>query len=143
MKRWSLVSLLLPVLWAASAHAQLTVVTDRDDYTAGEVVLITIHNAGPGVATFASTPGWYIRHVESGECIDGCLGLPMLWDMPAGQTIDVAHDTSLAPDLIGHYEVVLTGMSGDPGSILVAAYELMVPVFDTADTWGGVKSLFR
>lgn len=143
MNRRFLLSLLVLALWAPTSRAQLTVVTDRDRYMAGEVVLITIHNAGPGVATFSSYPAFFIEHVESHHCVAGCVGLPVLWDMAVGETIRASHDTSVEPDLIGHYDVVLTGRSDDPGSIHIARYELMAPVSDTAATWGGIKSLFR
>jgi len=161
MKRCFLFILLLPTLWASAAAAQLTVVTDKTTYTAGEEVQIAIRNAGPSVATFISSPAYFIRHagpsvatfisspayfirhVESGVCIEGCVGLAVLWEMSVGEMLDESYDTSQAPDLIGHHEVVLNGASGDPGSILVAAYELVAPVSDTASTWGGVKSLFR
>jgi len=143
MKRCFLFILLLPTLWASAAAAQLTVVTDKNVYTAGEVVQITIRNAGPSVATFISSPAYFIRHVESGVCIEGCVGLAVLWEMSVGENFDESYDTSQASALIGHHEVVLNGASGDPGSILVAAYELTAPVSDTAATWGGIKSLFR
>jgi hypothetical protein len=135
--------LLSLALWAPAALAQLTVVTDQDQYTAGEVVLITVHNAGPNVATFSSYPGYFIEHVESHQCVDGCVGLPVLWDLAVGETVHASHDTGVEPDLIGTYDVALMGSSGDPGSILIARYELVAPVSATATTWGGIKSLFR
>ena len=137
-------ALLLPaLLWAPAAFGQLTVVTDQANYTVGDMVQVTIHNAGPSVATFVSYPAFAIWHVESGGCVFGCVGLPVVWDLPVGATEQGAHDTGYGPDLPGHYTVSLAGSSGDPGSILTTTYELTAPVAVDLSTWGAVKSLFR
>lgn len=137
-------AVLLPaLLWASAAFGQLTVVTDQADYTVGDIVHVTIHNAGPGVATFVSYPAFAITHVESGDCVFGCVGLPVVWDLPVGGTELGEHDSGAGPDQPGHYTVWLAGTSGDPGSILSTTYELTAPVAADVSTWGAVKSLFR
>ena len=144
MNQRMLRALLLPaLLWAPAAFGQLTVVTDQAGYTVGDLVHVTIHNAGPSVATFVSEPPLVIWHVESGDCVYGCVGLPVVWTVPVGGTVQGVHDTGYGPDLSGHYTVSLAGSSGDPGSILATTYELTAPVAVDASTWGAVKSLFR
>ena len=143
MNRWTLSVLLSALLWAPAALAQLTVVTDHATYNVGDVVSFTIHNAGPGVATFVSDPPFSIWHVESGDCVDGCTGLPVVWTLPAGGTISGQRDTGTGPDLAGHYEISLAGSSSDPGSILSAEYELTAPVAASTAAWGAIKGLFR
>lgn len=144
MNQRTLRAMLLPaLLWAPAAFGQLTVVTDQAGYTVGDMVHVTIHNAGPGVATFVSYPAFSIWHAETGDCVYGCIGLPVVWDLPVGATEAGQHDTGLGPDQPGHYTVSLAGTSGDPGSILTATYELTAPVAADASTWGAVKVLFR
>ncbi|MBK7048412.1 MAG: hypothetical protein IPH48_18310 [bacterium] len=143
MNRWTLSVLLSALLWAPAALAQLTVVTDQATYNVGDVVSFTIHNAGPGVATFVSDPPFSIWHVESGDCVDGCMGLPVVWTLPVGGTISGQRDTGTGPDLAGHYEIALAGSSSDPGSILSAEYEVTAAVAASTETWGAVKGLFR
>ncbi|MBK6734241.1 MAG: hypothetical protein IPG61_09135 [bacterium] len=143
MNRWILSVLLSALLWAPAALAQLTIVTDQAAYHVGDIMSFTIHNAGPGVATFVSDPPFSIWHVESGDCVDGCMGLPVVWTLPAGGTIAVQRDTGVGPDLVGHYEISLAGSSSDPGSILSAEYELTAPVAVSTAAWGAIKGLFR
>lgn len=131
------------LLIASVARAQLTVVTDKTQYSIGEVVHITIHNAGPGEATFFSDPAYSIWHSESGDCVDGCSGLPVVWTLPAGGTINVDRNTGAEPDLVGHYEIGLAGSSPDPGSILGAEYVLLPPVSTTVAPWGTLKGWYR
>jgi hypothetical protein len=143
MNRWTLSVLLSALLWAPAALAQLTVVTDQATYQVGDVVSFTIHNAGPGAATFVSDPPFSIWHVESGDCVDGCMGLPVVWTLPVGGTISGQRDTGTGPDLPGHYEISVAGSSGDPGSILSTEYEVTAAVAASTETWGAVKGLFR
>lgn len=58
------------------ANAQLTVSTDKTEYRYGENVRITIHNAGPTTAMFASVPFYAVRRVSDGECFYGCVACP-------------------------------------------------------------------
>jgi len=134
----------LAVVAAASpAVAQLTVVTDRAEYTVGETVAITIHNAGPSVAQFNSFPAYTLAHVESGACLYGCVGLPVIWDMQPGETLASSRATGNLPDPPGLYRIQLVGTSGDPGSVLTAEYLLSPAVGADASTWGQVKRLFH
>jgi hypothetical protein len=145
MKRWFRF-FLLPLaftLCAPVALAQLTVATDQAKYLVGDVVRITIHNAGPGVATFTSYPGYLIVHVESGLCVAGCVGLPVLWELPAGDLVKETHATGAGPDPAGIYLVTLLGTSPDPGSVLKTSYVLNASVPARYTPWGSIKSLYR
>jgi len=130
---------------AASADAQLSVVTDATQYSQGDVVPITIHNAGPNPAHFNSFPACFIYHLGTMECVYGCLGLPELWELNVGQTIVFEYDPSedAIPDAIGWYRVELNGNSIDPGNILHCDYRVLEIVPVGSDTWGDVKALFR
>lgn len=143
MKQRVLFVLLSLALCAPASFAQLTVVTNQASYTVGEVVQITIHNAGPSAATFTSYPSFSIWHTESGDCVYGCAGLPEIWTLPVGGTVIASRGTDVEPDQPGHYDISLAGTSIDPGSILSAEYELMMPVTAVTGTWGGIKGLYR
>jgi hypothetical protein len=69
------------ILVATTAVAQLTVATDAPQYSQGDIVTITVHNAGPSLALFASSPPCYIYRIGTSECVYGCVGLPILWEM--------------------------------------------------------------
>jgi len=133
------------VLAATTAVAQLTVSTDDGVYTTFDVVTITIHNAGPSRALFVSSPPCFINRLDTLECVYGCYGLPVLWEMGVGETITVGYDPDedAVPDPIGWYRVELVGASGDPGSILHCDYRLVEVVPNDHDSWGGVKALYR
>jgi hypothetical protein len=130
---------------AASAYAQLTVVTDATQYSQGDVISITIHNAGPSPASFSSFPACFIYHLDTMECVYGCTGLPELWEMGVGETIAFSYDPSedALPDPAGWYRIELAGASGDPGSILHCDYRMLEVVPNEDVTWGGVKTLYH
>ncbi len=132
-------------LAATTAVAQLTVTTDDGVYTTFDVVTITVHNAGPSQALFASSPPCVIYRLDTQECVYGCFGLPVLWEMGVGETIAVEYDPyeDAVPDPLGWYRVELTGVSSDPGSILQCDYRLVEVVPNGDDSWGGVKALYR
>ena len=130
---------------AATADAQLNVVTDAMQYSQADVVPITIHNAGPNQALFISAPACFIYHLGTMECVYGCVGLPVLWEMNVGETIAFAYDPleDAIPDPIGWYRVELNGTSIDPGSVLHCDYQMLEIVPLGSDSWGAVKALYR
>ncbi|NTV04633.1 hypothetical protein HGA89_06980 [bacterium] len=130
---------------AATAQAQLTVDTDATQYSQADIVTVTVHNAGPSLALFASSPPFFIYRIGTSECVYGCVGLPILWEMNAGETIVTVYDPSedAGPDPIGWYRVELNGTSSDPGSILHCDYQMLEVVPIGSGSWGGVKALYR
>lgn len=130
---------------ALPASAQLTVTTDRPEYLPGEIVLITIHNAGPSVAQFVSEPPLTVVQVATGECCFGCVGLPVVFDLAPGATILRTYDTASCGSggLTGEYRLTLAGASGDPGSILTASFLVREAVEVEPAGWGTVKGRFR
>jgi len=137
------VSILALLALVAPTFAQLTVTTDAATYAVGDNVTITIHNAGPSNATFQSLPEYGIFLLETMDCLCGCEGLPVIWDMPPGETNVYPWDTGVGPDEPGLYLVMLFGVSPDPGSIFSTTYLLEAVVADEVLTWSGVKGLFR
>lgn len=139
-----LVSMLIAAL---PASAQLTVVANQSDYYLGEIVHLTIHNTGPHVAVFLSVPVFAVMRVSDGECVFGCVGLPVLTQMSVGETWHLDFDTSACstpgPGLFGMYRVDLMGSSSDPGSVLSTTFRL----YDALDVqplaWGTLKGTYR
>lgn len=130
---------------AAPADAQLTVATDASQYSQGDIVTITVHNAGPSPALFASSPPCFIYRIDTLECVYGCVGLPILWEMNVGETIVCGYDPAedAVPDPVGWYRVELNGVSIDPGSILHCDYQVLEIVSNGRGSWGAVKALYR
>jgi hypothetical protein len=130
---------------AATAQAQLTVDTDAAQYSQSDIVTITVHNAGPSLALFASSPPCFIYRIDTLECVYGCFGLPILWEMNVGETIVLAYDPleDAGPDPIGWYRVELNGTSIDPGTILHRDYQVLEIVPVGNGSWSGVKALYR
>ena len=133
------------ILASTTAVAQLTVDTDAMQYSQGDIVTITVHNAGPSLALFASSPPCFIYRIDTLECVYGCVGLPILWEMSVGETIVTVYDPSedANPDPIGWYRVELNGTSSDPGSILHCDYRMLEVVPIGSGSWSGVKALYR
>lgn len=129
--------------FAVPAAAQLTVSTDRATYAVGDVVGITIHNAGPEAVLFVSSPACVIWNLDTLECVHGCVGLPILWYLEVGESTQDGHDTGTLPDAPGRYCVGLNGTSDAPGSILTAEYELTTALPEENRTWGVIKRLYR
>ncbi len=140
-----LIVLAVLCMTAASAVAQLSVVTDATQYSQGDIVPITIHNAGPNQASFNSFPACFIYHLGTMECVYGCVGLPEMWELNVGQTIAFAYDPAedAIPDPIGWYRVELNGNSIDPGNILHCDYQMLEIVPYESGSWGAVKALYR
>jgi hypothetical protein len=126
----------------APAMAQLTVVTDEATYVVGNVVEITIHNAGPSVVMFVGTPHFSITHVESGVTVYGETQVPDITYLPVGATEVFDFDTDAYPHDPGHYRIWLHVIESDPGSILEATYVLEAVVDDETTTWSGIKALY-
>lgn len=133
------------ILTVTTAAAQLTVATDTPQYSQGDIVTITVHNAGPSLALFVSSPPCYIYRIGTPECVYGCVGLPILWEMHVGETIILAYDPSedAVPDPIGWYRVELNGTSIDPGSVLHCDYQMLEVVPVGGGSWGAVKALYH
>jgi hypothetical protein len=130
---------------ALPASAQLTVATDKPEYIPGELVQITIHNAGPGVAVFSSEPPLAIWHLATGECCHGCTGLPVITTLAAGASRTFAFDPLGCPigDPFGLYEVVVAGASPDPDPVLTTTFTVLDIVGAERLAWGWLKGLYR
>lgn len=139
------VTLLTCLAIALPASAQLTVATDKPEYLPGEIVHITIHNAGPSAAQFVSEPPLGIWHVATGECCFGCTGLPVVFDLAAGASLAFGYDPLQCPldDRAGLYHISLAGSSPDPGSILSTTFTVLSTVDVERRSWGAWKSRFR
>jgi hypothetical protein len=122
-----------------AAAAQMTVTTDQQTYEVGDIVEITIHNAGPDPVEFYSYPAHSILHVETESCISGCVGLPVIWSFEVGETMVDVRDTGLEPDLPGHYRIALHC----PGSIETTYDLLPAPIPTESVSWSRVKALYR
>ena len=131
------------ILAATTAVAQLTVVTSAQLYNEFDLVEITIHNGGPGPGHFISDPAYTIHHLDTGLCVDGCVSLPVLWEMLPGDKITASFDLDLIPIPLGMYRVELTGTSADPGSILSCDFELVDVLAAGSGSWGSVKALYH
>ena len=125
------------------ATAQLTVVTDESSYVVGDVVEITIHNAGPSVVMFVGTPYYSITHLESGAVVYGETQLPEITYLPVGATEVFDFDTDAYPHEPGHYRIGLHVLESDPGSILETTYLLEEAVPDETTAWGALKASYR
>jgi len=125
------------------ATAQLTVVTDESSYVVGDVVEITIHNAGPSVVMFVGTPHYSITHLESGAVVYGETLLPELTYLPVGATEVFNFDTDAYPHELGHYQILLHVLESDPGSILETTYLLEEAVTDETMAWSALKASYR
>lgn len=128
---------------AAPALAQLTVATDRQTYIAGDVVEITIRNAGPSVAMFVGTPLYTITRVESGVVVYGETLVPDITYFAVGRTEVYRFATGDYPHQPGHYRIDLNVLSADPGSVLATTYVLDPAVPTAAATMSRVKALVR
>jgi hypothetical protein len=129
--------------FVAPAMAQLTVVTDEATYVVGDVVEITIHNAGPSVVMFVGTPHFLIAHVESGVVVYGETQVPDITYLPVGGTERFDFDTGAYPHEPGLYRIWLSVLESDPGSILETTYVLQAAVTAEATAWGEIKALYR
>jgi hypothetical protein len=141
-----LIPLIVAVL-ATAAPAQLTTVeTDAATYDPGQTVRITIHNPSDQTATLNSVPGYAILHEETGNCMYGCLGLPDLTILEAGENIVHNWDTSIHPDPVGTYTVFVhevgTGAPPDPAPPSIT-YTLGNPTANKRKAWSGIKSFYR
>lgn len=126
---------------------QLNVATNQEEYFHSEIAHLTIQNAGPHTAVFASQPVFTVTRLSSGECVSGYVGLPVRSELAAGATWHLDFDTSECPttgtDLFGTYRIDLVGSSGDPGSVVSKVFRL----YDVLDVrplaWGSLKGTYR
>lgn len=150
MMRARFLHVLLAATWCAAAlpaSAQLTVATDHQEYHLSQIIHLTIHNAGPHVAWFASEPVFTVTRLSSGECFYGCVGLPVLSELAAGATWLLDFDTAQCwvpgPGVFGDYRIDLTGSSGDPGSVLATTFRIYDVVDVQSLAWGTLKGTYR
>lgn len=136
------VLLLLAALPTAAQN--VTVETDQDVYHVGDLVEITVSNLGPADAQFLSAPYIAIIHLETDDCIYGCVGLPVITPFPAGAVHVESWDTGQFPDRPGTYRVsAAVAMAGLGRDVTSAVYTLVDPTPNAALTWSGVKTLYR
>ncbi len=136
----------LAVLIAAlpAAAQNITVETDQAVYQVGDLVQITITNHGPADADFMSAPYAAIVHLETGDCVLGCVGLPVMTPFPTGAVEVMGHDTGFLPDRPGIYSVTAL-VAGIPpaGGRTSTEYTLEESTANTGSTWGQLKTLYR
>jgi hypothetical protein len=125
------------------ATAQVTVVTDDSMYIVGDVVEITIHNAGPSVVMFVGTPIYSITHLDSGAVVYGETQVPDLTYLPVGATEVFDFATDAYPHEPGYYQISLHVFESDPGSILETTYLLDAIVANETTAWSTLKALYR
>ncbi len=138
---------MLVLFCASGAIAQfLTVETDAETYTLGQTVRVTIHNPTASTVDCNSYPIFGIIHEESGSCRLGCVGLPVMEPIAAGETRVHDHSTSEYSDPVGVYRVVVfESMVSFPPLTTppTTFYTLTDPTPNKDIPWGGMKSLYR
>jgi len=121
-----------------TALAEIILTTDKPTYSVGEIVHITAYNAGPAEEQFLSYPYFVIFNQDSGECIIGCVGLPVITPFPVGETVSADWDTGFFPDVPGNYIVGVVVTNGP-----TISYVLTDAVAVEQNRWGSLKALFR
>jgi len=145
IRTFAVASILLVAAALPSAAQNITIETDQSIYHVGDLVEITVSNFGPADAQFLSAPYIAITHLETGICIHGCVGLPVITPFPAGAVHVETWDTGLFPDQPGTYEVGAIVAILEPGRSeqTSAIYTLVDPTPGAAVTWSDVKTLYR
>ena len=128
----------LPLLQASGAFAEVIISTDKPAYEVGEIVRITAQNLGPEDEELVSFPYFVIGNQDSGQCIYGCLGLPVVDPFPAGATIQRDWDTGERPDEPGTYVVQVATLEGPS-----TTYVLNAAVPQQKDSWTALKARYR
>lgn len=129
---------LLACCAAGTALAEIILTTDKSEYSVGEIVHISAHNAGPEVEQFLSAPFFAIFNEDTSDCIFGCIGLPVVTPFAVGETVSMEWDTGAMPDVPGHHTVSVPVTDGPTvGYILTDA----VPV--EPQSWGTLKAVYR
>lgn len=121
-----------------TAHAEIILTTDKPIYSVGEIVHLTAYNAGPMAEEFLSSPYFLIFNHDTGECVTGCVGLPVVTPFPVGETVSMEWDTGFFPDVPGNYSVGVAATNGPTTS-----YILTDVVAVEANSWGSLKALYR
>lgn len=144
---YRLAALGLWILIAGSAAAyNLTVATDADTYRIGDVVHIAVTNPTDHTISCNSYPIIGIQYVPTSACVYGCIGLPVIEDLPAGAVVTIDHDTGGGAEAPGEYRVVVFEIydGGFPVPDRPStSYVLVDPTPDETTAWGGVKTLYR
>jgi len=123
---------------AGGALAEIILTTDKPIYAVGEIVHITAYNAGPNEEEFISYPYFVIFNQDTGECVTGCVGLPVVTPFPVGETVSTSWDTGFFPDVPGNYSVVVAATNGPSIS-----YILTDAVSVELNNWGSLKAMYR
>jgi hypothetical protein len=118
--------------------AEVILTTDKPDYTIGEVVHITAHNAGPEDETLLSFPFFAIWNEDTSQCVMGCVGLPDINPFPAGESITMDWDTGQVPDAPGRH---IVGVAINDGP--TASYVLTGSVPSDHESWTTLKGRYR
>jgi len=140
------VFMIVASLSTLGAAQDLTVVTDAAVYNLGATVEITIHNPTDHNVDITSSPYFGIVHVETQNCMYGCLGLPVMSTLSAGETVVFQYDTSWNPDPVGYFQVVVfesTIGSIPPPPPPTVEYRLIDPTGNEDKNWCSVKTLYR
>ncbi len=123
---------------AGTALAEIILTTDKPIYEVGEIVHLTAHNTGPTAEEFVSYPYFFIFNQDTGECVMGCAGLPVVTPFLVGETVSTDWDTGFFPDVPGNYSVGVAVINWPTTS-----YVLIDLVAAEPNSWGTLKALFR
>ena len=123
---------------AGTALAEIILTTDKPIYSVGEIVHLTANNAGPTAEEFVSYPYFVIFNQDTGECVMGCVGLPVVTPFPVGETVSMDWDTGFFPDVPGNYSVFVAAINGPTTN-----YVLTDVINAEVNNWGTLKALYR
>ncbi len=142
MQTRTLIPALLLALLACSAAgtalAEIILITDKPEYSVGEIVHISAHNTGPDVEQFLSFPFFAIFNEDTNDCIFGCIGLPVITPFEVGETVSMEWDTGSIPDVPGHHTVSVAVTNGP-----TVGYILTDAVSVESYSWGTLKAVYR
>ena len=116
--------------------AQVTLSLDKSEYVEGDVVEITLHNGSDEPVVLTSAPFYCVVRTDGPYPV--CVGLPVIEELPSGESWVAHHDTSALPDPPGEYRIDPVTSLADP-----VPYTLLATVGDRAPTWSTLKSSFR
>ncbi|MBC8423262.1 hypothetical protein H8E07_03990 [bacterium] len=133
-------------LSSLGAAQDLTVVTGATSYNLGETVEITIHNPTDHTVEINSYPYLGIVHEETQSCVYGCVGLPVMESISAGETVVIQYDTSTNTDPAGSYQIVVYEFQAGtfpPPPLPTTEYTLIDPTGNEDKQWSSLKTLYR
>ena len=132
------------------AEAQILIVsTDKPTYTLQDTVRISIENPTDSWAYSGENPYWFLEHIETGLCLDGCGGVLDWVEFEPGSIREHTYrglDILLYSGQLGDFRFGVyengTGY-GDQPPFPHATFTLIPFTPRESRTWSEVKSLYR